>query len=138
MSNKFEKAFEVLGEEIVAKVMNLTDDATDKFITKMETLIAEKKQQRKEQEANRKKPTRAEMVAAFNGYGFIVPSNAKFFHIAESDVKKGCKNCFGFQIGEYVHSCHVDSTDYIVLLMLDDKHHTWVEEFDGLWMKEVK
>lgn len=137
MNNRIEKALEVLGEEITTKILGLTDAAADKFIAEMESIIAKKKKSRAEEEAKKHKPSRAEMVKAFQGYGFIVPSDAKFYHISESRVRKGCKHCFGFQIGAYTHSCQVDTTDFIVLLILDN-HNTWVEEFDGVWMNEVK
>lgn len=40
----------------------------------------------------------------------------------------------GVKVGGYTHSCHVDTTDYIILLFEDVK----VEDFDEFELEEVK
>lgn len=48
--------------------------------------------------------------------GFIVPDSSDFYYNREL-------NKFGLKVGEYFHSCHVDSTHIVVLLT--NIHEKW-------------
>lgn len=47
-----------------------------------------------------------------NSRGIIVPINSEFYRV----VKDGR---IGMKVGAYTHSCHVDTSDFVVLLFVD-------------------
>lgn len=65
----------------------------------------------------------------YEGFGWCIKNGDKFWK-----TKKG----WGWQVGEYSHSCHIDTTDFVVVMLIDDKtYQSSVEEFDSLWMKSI-
>jgi hypothetical protein len=129
--NTFKSAVNITGEEFFDGIKNLSKMAGAKFLKRVEKIIEEKKKAA----TSKSITTREELVRNFSAFGYQVPTNAKFYK-TDSRLKQ-IENCYGMQIGQYVHSCHIDTTDFIVLLMVND-HESWVEEFDGCWMKELK
>ena len=125
----FAEALKVLGEDIVTKVMDMTDEATDRFIDRLEKLVEQKKKEKVEREY---KPTKQELTKQLTRFGFYVPVNAKFFRFDDKGVPS-----YGMKVGEYTHSCCIDTTDYIVLLVVKDKQ-TYVKEIVYLYSTEIK
>ncbi len=123
------EAVDVLGEAIVTKVLALSDDAADKFISKMEVLIAERKAAKSK--PTPKDPSRDQLVKEFNTFGFQVPSNAKFFKVVKNKTETPS---YGMLVGHFTHSCHVDTTDFVVLLFPDGR----IDDVDSLWLPEIK
>ena len=69
-----------------------------------------------------------ELLKIFGGYGFVIPTTSKFYRINGGKHR----GCYGYQVGRYTHSCHVDTTDFIVLLVHTDEHRFVVDNFDSL------
>lgn len=44
--------------------------------------------------------------------GIVIPNDAEFYQV----VKDGR---IGMKVGAYTHSCHVDTSDFVVLLFVD-------------------
>ena len=125
----FAEALKVLGEDIVTKVMDMTDEATDRFIDRLEKLVEQK---RKDKDAREWKPTKQELIKQLTGFGFDVPDNAKFYKFRD----KSETFCYGMQVGQYSHSCYIDTTDYIILLIVKD-NNTYVKEVCDFWTTQV-
>lgn len=135
-NDKLKEAAQVLGQEIVNKVMELSDKATTAFVDKIEEVIEEK---RRNQKANERKPTREELVKEFEGWGFIVPKDAEFYKVSASAPAHRDEVghiCFGMKVGEYTHSCHIDTMELTVLLIVDGREN-WVESFADMWITKL-
>ncbi len=89
--------------------------------------------ERCKQEFQRTARTKEELLKVYSGYGYIVPEDAKFFRIRTGEHD----GCYGFQVGFYEHSCHVDSTDFIVLFVYTNKHEFEVESYSENWLEKV-
>lgn len=130
--DKLKEAVNVLGEEIVNKVLALSDKATDAFLEKVEELIEKKRLDKK---ANERKPTKEEILRDFTGFGYEIPKGAEFYKVSEHASKRG-HSCYGMKVGQYTHSCHIDTTDLTVLLLVDGTEH-WVDSFADLWIDKI-
>lgn len=76
--------------------------------------------------------TREELISEFGYFGYIVPPTAKFWKIHGPNKSVGA---YGMEVGEYTHSCHVDTTELKVLLVVDGNEH-YVESFADLWLSD--
>ncbi len=74
---------------------------------------------------------REKVLRAFTGSGFEIPKGAKFFKIGTGDDI----GLYGMQVGSYVHSCHIDTTDIIVLLIINGCN-THVDSFADWWLSD--
>lgn len=72
---------------------------------------------------------REKVLRAFTGSGYEIPKDVKFFKIGTGDDI----GLYGMQVGSYVHSCHIDTTDFIVLLIINGCN-THVDSFSDLWL----
>ena len=68
-----------------------------------------------------------ELLRKYRRLGFIVPPGSKFWCYTTLDGKKE----WGLQTGAYTHTCHIDTTDYIVLLIIKD-YNVYVKDFDDI------
>lgn len=66
-----------------------------------------------------------ELVKIFEGSGYSIPSNSKFWRIQSGDYR----GCYGYQVGQYTHSCHIDTTDFIVLFVNVYEHDFSVDSY---------
>ncbi len=76
--------------------------------------------------------TKQEIISLFNKFGFFVVHRDKLrvWHDIETGV-------YGVEVGRYWHSCHVDTTDFIVLLIINENGHTRVQDFHDISLKEI-
>lgn len=44
--------------------------------------------------------------------GIMVPNDAEFYRVVKDDR-------IGMKVGSYTHSCHIDTSDFVVLLFAD-------------------
>lgn len=63
-----------------------------------------------------------------NTFGYIIPTNAEFYIVKHGE--EWHKGLIGMKVGGYTHSCHVDSTNYIVLFFCDDDGKTRIGKYD--------
>jgi hypothetical protein len=86
-----------------------------------------------EREAKQKmRKTREEVTREFDHFGYIVPPTAKFWKIHGPNKGLGA---YGMEVGSYTHSCHIDTTDLKVLLVVDGNEH-YVESYADLWLSD--
>lgn len=86
----------------------------------------------KREEKLSKKHTKEEILAMFYKWGYIVPKGAKIWRLRDLDHE----GAYGMEVGGYEHSCHVDSTDFKVLLVVDGDFHG-VESYGDMWLGEL-
>lgn len=72
--------------------------------------------------------TLAELLKLYSGYGYVIPTTSKFWRIRSGQHR----GCYGYQVGRYTHSCHVDTTDFIVLLVNTKNHSFETHSIDDL------
>jgi len=88
---------------------------------------------KKQWEERRKvKKTREQLLKEFYRFGYIVPPGSKFWKIGGPVKSAGA---YGMEVGAYVHSCHVDTTDLKVLLVVDGNEH-FVESYSDFWLSD--
>ena len=79
-----------------------------------------------------KKHTKQEILSMFSRFGYIVPNGAKIWRL--NDLKH--EGAYGMEVGGYEHSCHIDSTDFKVLLVVDGDFHE-VESYSDMWLSDL-
>lgn len=89
--------------------------------------------ERRKQDFRSREMTKEDLLKVYSGYGYCVPEGAKFFRIRSGEYE----GCYGWQVGQYTHSCHVDTTDLIVLLVYSNNHKFNIEEYADLWLEEA-
>ena len=97
-------------------------------LKKLKTDIDDELDGRDKIEWKKQTKTLAQLLKLYGGYGYIIPTTSKFWRI-RSGVHRGC---YGYQVGRYTHSCHVDTTDFIVLLVNSGEHRFIVDNFDDI------
>lgn len=63
-------------------------------------------------------------------FGYQIPSNAEFY------CEKRDGNRVGMKIGEYVHVCHIDTTDIFVLLYMTEDGDV-VDTVANFWLERI-
>lgn len=59
-------------------------------------------------------------------FGYEIPKNAEFFKV----IRGKNKDLIGMKVGEYTHSCHIETSDIFVLLHFDaETHKTYVKDY---------
>lgn len=82
-----------------------------------------------------KRHTKEEIIAMFSRFGYTVPKGAKIWRVhPRGDNRDGG---YGMEVGAYEHSCHIDTTDFKVLLVVSSNgvDHD-VESFSEMWLSE--
>lgn len=92
------------------KLLLMTSPELDALEQKINELIKEK-----ERLVFAKKLTKEQLLSLYRGYGYSPKPGDKFWRIKSG---KG-KGMYGWQVGLYEHSCHIDSTDIIVLMVIE-------------------
>jgi hypothetical protein len=127
-----QKASSILGQDLIDKVKALPDNKYTEFMETVEELIEEVRRDRKD---NEKIPSKEEIVQSFHQYGYIIPKGAEFYKINAMASKRG-HTCYGMKVGEYTHSCHIDTTECVVLLIVDGTYHGVVDTSD-MWITKL-
>jgi len=70
------------------------------------------------------------LVDVYSGMGFLLPDGSKFWKINGLGKDEGL---YGLQVGSFIHSCHVDSTDLIVLLIINGCN-SYVDDVSDFWL----
>jgi hypothetical protein len=131
--DKLKEAIKTLGNDVVDKIFTLSEQAAQVFVKTAEDFVEEIK---KDKKANERIPTQKEITDSFERFGFEVPKGAEFYKISEFATKRG-HACYGMKVGAYVHSCHIDTTDFIVLLIVDGLDN-WTDSFGvDTWAKKL-
>ena len=81
------------------------------------------------------KHTKEQIIAMFTGFGIKVPKGVKIWRVHPRGDKKD--GGYGMEVGKYTHSCHIDTTDFLVLYVVssDGEDHD-VESFSDLYLSE--
>lgn len=87
----------------------------------------------KHQKWKETKHTKEEIVKMFTDFGYTVPPGAKIWRVHPRGDKKD--GGYGMEVGRYEHSCHIDTTDFIVLLVVSGTD-CYVERFSDLWLSD--
>ncbi len=75
--------------------------------------------------------SRAEIIKDFQGFGYEILDDAKFWKVMASGKGLGG---YGMEIGRYNHSCHIDDTEFIVLLVVNGREH-FTESYADIWLE---
>lgn len=89
----------------------MTSPELDALEERIESLLEEKRRLKLA-----KTLTKEQLLSLYNGYGYVVKPGDKFWKIKAPG--KGC-GFYGWQVGQFEHSCHIDSTDLIVLYVIE-------------------
>lgn len=74
-----------------------------------------------------------EIVKMFTSFGYTVPKGAKIWRVHPRGEKT--EGGYGMEVGKYEHSCHIDTTDFIVLLVVSGTD-SYVESYGDLWLSD--
>jgi hypothetical protein len=109
-----------ISKRSIAELEELIEDIQDEII---KLKIEEKRNTKK---------TREQVIREFDNFGYVVPPDAKFWKVHGADMGPGA---YGMEVGSYTHSCHIDTTDLKVLLVVDGTEH-YVDSFADLWLSD--
>src|ERR1035437_5508663 len=108
-----------------------------KILSTPELEILDKKMEALVQELDKifmsQKLTKDKILGLFNSRGYYPKKGDKLYKITAPTHGHGM---YGWQVGEYEHSCHSDTTDLKVLLVVEPGPHgqTYVGDFADLWL----
>lgn len=86
-----------------------------------------------DKEWKKTKHTKEQIVKMFTSFGYTVPPGAKIWRVRPKGDKKA--GGYGMEVGKYEHSCHIDTTDFIVLLVVSGTEH-YVDSYSNLWLSD--
>ncbi len=92
------------------KLRLMTSPELDALEKRIETLLEEKRRLKRA-----KTLTKEQLLSLYTGYGYIVNKGDKFWKITSGEGE----GFYGWQVGQFEHSCHIDSTDLIVLYVIE-------------------
>lgn len=78
--------------------------------------------------------TKEQLLNLYNRHGFSPKTGDKFWKILHPGRGHGF---YGWQVGQFEHSCHIDITDFIVLYVIepDGKSGNYVINCSDNWLK---
>lgn len=78
--------------------------------------------------------TREQLLKLYHSRGYSPKEGDLFYKIRTSGKGRGM---YGWQVGQYEHSCHIDTTDIRVLLVIEPgpKGSTYVVDVSDLWLE---
>lgn len=121
-----DKTVSVLGKDTVLKILSMDEEEVEMFNEKLDELIV------KREEKSGEPATKEELIFLYEHFGYEIPNGSKFWKIG--GLQKG-RGKYGFQVGQYTHSCHIDSTELIVLLVIDGYNgNTYLESYSDIWL----
>jgi hypothetical protein len=79
------------------------------------------------------KLSKDQLLSLYRGYGYDPQPGDKFWKITAKGQGYGM---YGWQVGQYEHSCHIDSTDIKVLLVIEPQAGGthYVCDHSDLWL----
>jgi len=108
----------------------LTSPELTKLQERIEELLAER-----DRVFMAQRMTKEQIISLFNSRGFYPKTGDKFWKIRSQGKGRGF---YGWQVGQYEHSCHVDTTDIIVLLVIEPSRTSggdcYVESYSDMWL----
>ncbi len=110
----------------------MPEEQLDRFQKKIDTLLEEKARAELAQTM-----TEEQLLKLYNGFGFYPKDGDKFWKIRATGKGQGF---YGWQVGQFEHSCHIDTTDLIVLYVIEPGTPTnpsgpeYVAHFSELWL----
>ena len=78
--------------------------------------------------------TKEELIKTFSGFGYHTPKGSVFWRVRRGGEYSGM---YGLEVGRYTHSCHIETSDFIVLLLYVPHYHTQIEEFNDLSLEKA-
>lgn len=129
--NLQEKALVLATEELCRLIRTLPPEDLQSLTERVDMLVEGRTI------ASRKKMTRDQLVKLYEGSGYFTTGKSKFFEISHGDHG----GLYGLQVGQYTHSCHIDNTDFIVLLVIDSNQPhspSFIIDESDMWLKEIK
>jgi hypothetical protein len=80
------------------------------------------------------KMSKEQLLQLYNTYGYSPKAGDKFYKIRAMGRGQGF---YGWQVGHYEHSCHIDTTDIIVLLVIEPgpNPQTYIVDFSDNWLE---
>lgn len=109
------------------EISQLSIEQLKELKSRVESQIVENKRLAKV----KKKHTKEEIIYMFSDFGYEVPKGAKIWKIADDNHA----GAYGMEVGGYTHSCHIDTTDFKVLLVVDGGYHG-VESYADMWLED--
>ncbi len=113
-------------QEVLNGLKRLTDAEIEKVQHEVGEIILDRQY---ELEKNTVK-TRSQIIQEFHHFGYIVPAGAKFWKVNSHGKGHGG---YGMELGRYEHSCHIDDTNLIALLVVKGTEH-FTESYADIWL----
>jgi len=79
--------------------------------------------------------TKQQFIKTLQAFGFQFNESNEYYLVSGKIGKKDGR--IGVKVGEYVHSCHVDTTDILVLLFLNEDGNDYVEDVWDFGAKKI-
>jgi len=112
-------------------ISNLKLHELEELEMEVEDLI----RKRKYEKWKSKTHTKAEIIAMFTGFGYEVPKGVTIWRVHPRGDKK--EGGYGMEVGKVEHSCHIDSSTFLVLLVIDaNRVDKDVEMFSDNWLSD--
>lgn len=86
---------------------------------------------REREEKRNRKLIREQIIKEFHHFGYQIPDEGKFWKVNAPGRGFGG---YGLEIGRYEHSCHIEDSEFIVLLVVNGSEH-FTESYSDLWLK---
>ena len=86
---------------------------------------------REREEKRNRKLTREQIIEEFHHFGYQIPKKGKFWKVNAPGRGFGG---YGLEIGRYEHSCHIEDSEFIVLLVVNGSEQ-FTESYSDLWLK---
>ena len=110
-------------------IQQMPDDRLEILKNRIEDIIAER-----DVELMSRTMSANDLVRLFSHYGFETPPGTVFWKIYAP--KRG-RGHWGMQVGKYTHSCHIDTTEIIVLLVIEQPNGNAYEEgYADHWLRD--
>lgn len=77
--------------------------------------------------------SREQLLDLYRSRGYDPKPGDKFWKIRSPTKGRGF---YGWQVGQYEHSCHIDTTDILVLFIIEPGHHgsSYVMDYAEMWL----
>jgi acyl-CoA reductase-like NAD-dependent aldehyde dehydrogenase len=121
-----DKAVSVLGKDTVLKILSMDAEEVEKLDEKVDELLESRREEKSAP------VTKEYLKSLYEHFGYQIPDGSKFWKIG--GLEKG-RGQYGLQVGQYTHSCHIDTLEIIVLLVLDGNDN-YVESYADLWLSD--
>ena len=130
MSTNVSKSESEFWEYLDKKLSSMTAAQLDKFQDKIDALLKEKERAALAAKAM----TEEQLLKLYNGSGYYPNVGDKFWRIRGNCKSEGL---YGWQVGQFEHSCLIDIMDLIVLFIIEPGSSTGsrVEHFSELWLE---